>query len=60
MTNTENDLLDLDPTEDDLLAPVEDDESPVVSDEDDDLDFDANYEDERYASDGIPSWSAWA
>lgn len=60
MSINENDLLDLDPTDADLFAEVDEDEEPTAPAEDDDLDFDSNYEDDRYASDGIPSWSAWA
>lgn len=59
MTNTETDLIDLDPTDEDILA-LEADEDSDTPEDDFDLDFDSNYRDDRYADDGIPSWSAWA
>lgn len=64
MTNTENDLLDLDPTEADLLDVDEADEAEAEDSTDDvyDLDFDSNYEDDRYGEgrNGMPSWSLFA
>jgi len=63
MSNHDADLLDLDPTDDDLFASVEDDgdDEPTATD-DFDLDFDSNYEDDRYSqgSNGMPSWSLFA
>lgn len=65
MTNTEKYLDSIDgPADDDLFALDTDVENSVtdldVEDDDDDLDFDSNYEDDRYAGNGLPAWSAWA
>lgn len=66
MTNTEKYLDTIDgPADEDLFAldtdedlfPEEDEDS---SDFGDDLDFDSNYEDDRYSGSGRPTWSAWA
>lgn len=62
MTNSENDLLDLDPTEADLFAPVDEDEDDdLFPEDDDDLDFDSNLSDDRWgtASNGMPSYSIY-
>lgn len=54
-------MLDNDPTLDDLdaLEPVED-TSTTKEENDAFWDDDENLADERYAGNGIPSWSVWA
>jgi hypothetical protein len=61
MSNHDTDLTDLDPTDDDLaLAETEVFDAAEASEVDDDLDFDSNYEDDRYSGTGKPSWSLFA
>jgi len=59
MNTNENDLIDLDPTDADLFAQVDEDAEPAAEVEDDFLNWDENVSDDR-DRDGIPSWSAWA
>lgn len=72
MTNTEKYLDSIDgPEGDDLIDPAllldtEDEDEDTDADdsayEDDYLDFDSNYEDDRYGTsrNGMPSWSLFA
>ena len=66
MTNTEKYLDTIDgPADEDLFALDTEADDLFPEDEDDatdsdDLDFDSNYEDDRYSGSGIPSYSAWA
>lgn len=61
MNINDNDPLDLDPSEADLLAQPDEADFYVVPEPDDsEFDYDSNLRDDRYDSDGIPTWSAWS
>lgn len=55
-------MLEENPTDVDIetVEPVEDDVAITPVENDDFWNEDDNYVDERYAGNGIPSWSAWA
>jgi hypothetical protein len=60
MSNHNDDLFDLDPSDDDLAAVEDVQDTDDSTYEDDYLNWDDNVRDDRYADNGIPSWSVWA